>query len=46
VEQTSDDTITVAELSSFQLELIETFRPTSACFDLTPDTWIGINLEE
>jgi len=38
VEQTSDDTITVAELSSFQLELIETFRPNVSVFlNLTPD---------
>src|SRR2546429_3660294 len=32
VEQTSDDTITVAELSSFQLELIETFSPNISVF--------------
>src|SRR5258707_1993262 len=38
VEHTSDDTITVAELSSFQLELIETFRPNISGFlNLTPD---------
>src|SRR5881394_2724113 len=38
VEQTSDDTITLAELSSFQLELIETFRPNISVFlNLTPD---------
>ncbi len=38
VEQTSADTITVAELSSFQLELIETFRPNISVFlNLTPD---------
>ncbi len=38
VEQTSDDTITVVELSSFQLELIETFRPNMSVFlNLTPD---------
>jgi UDP-N-acetylmuramoylalanine--D-glutamate ligase len=38
VEQTSDQTITVAELSSFQLELIETFRPNISVFlNLTPD---------
>jgi len=38
VEQTSDDTITVAELSSFQLELIDTFRPNISVFlNLTPD---------
>jgi UDP-N-acetylmuramoylalanine--D-glutamate ligase len=38
VEQTSDKTITVAELSSFQLELIETFRPNISVFlNLTPD---------
>jgi len=38
VEQTSDDTICVVELSSFQLELIETFRPNISVFlNLTPD---------
>src|SRR5260370_20938813 len=38
VEQTSDDTITVVELSSFQLELIETFRPNISVFlNLTTD---------
>jgi UDP-N-acetylmuramoylalanine--D-glutamate ligase len=38
VEQTTDDTIAVAELSSFQLELIETFRPNISVFlNLTPD---------
>jgi UDP-N-acetylmuramoylalanine--D-glutamate ligase len=38
VEQTSDNTITVVELSSFQLELIETFRPNISVFlNLTPD---------
>jgi UDP-N-acetylmuramoylalanine--D-glutamate ligase len=38
VEQSSDVTITVAELSSFQLELIETFRPNISVFlNLTPD---------
>src|SRR6266849_5669147 len=38
VEQTSDDTIAVVELSSFQLELIETFRPNISVFlNLTPD---------
>jgi UDP-N-acetylmuramoylalanine--D-glutamate ligase len=38
VEQTSDNTITVAELSSFQLELIETFRPNISVFlNLTVD---------
>jgi UDP-N-acetylmuramoylalanine--D-glutamate ligase len=38
VEQTSDDTVTVVELSSFQLELIETFRPNISVFlNLTPD---------
>ena len=37
-EQTNDKTITVAELSSFQLELIETFRPNISVFlNLTPD---------
>ncbi len=38
IEASRDDTITVAELSSFQLELIETFRPNIAVFlNLTPD---------
>ncbi len=38
VEASRDDTITVAELSSFQLELTETFRPNIAVFlNLTPD---------
>src|SRR6266849_2225445 len=38
VEQTGGNTITVAELSSFQLELIETFRPNISVFlNLTPD---------
>jgi len=38
VEQTSDDTIAVVELSSFQLELLETFRPNISVFlNLTPD---------
>lgn len=38
VEQTNDRTITVAELSSFQLELIEIFRPNISVFlNLTPD---------
>src|SRR6266702_227455 len=38
IEQTNDDTITVVELSSFQLELIETFRPNIGVFlNLTPD---------
>ncbi|HYL85955.1 MAG TPA: UDP-N-acetylmuramoyl-L-alanine--D-glutamate ligase [Candidatus Angelobacter sp.] len=38
VEQTNDKTITVAELSSFQLELIATFRPNISVFlNLTPD---------
>jgi len=38
VEQSGEATITVAELSSFQLELIETFRPNIAVFlNLTPD---------
>src|SRR5262252_4280770 len=37
-EQSSDKTITVVELSSFQLELIETFRPNISVFlNLTPD---------
>src|SRR5882672_7853668 len=38
VERTSDKTITVAELSSFQLELIDTFRADISVFlNLTPD---------
>jgi UDP-N-acetylmuramoylalanine--D-glutamate ligase len=38
VEASRDDTVTVAELSSFQLELTETFRPNIAVFlNLTPD---------
>jgi len=38
VEKTSENTITVAELSSFQLELIEKFRPNISVFlNLTPD---------
>ena len=38
VEKTTDKTITVAELSSFQLELIEKFRPNISVFlNLTPD---------
>jgi UDP-N-acetylmuramoylalanine--D-glutamate ligase len=38
VEKTSDKTITIAELSSFQLELVEKFRPNISLFlNLTPD---------
>jgi len=38
VGETSNNTITVVELSSFQLELIETFRPNISVFlNLTPD---------
>jgi UDP-N-acetylmuramoylalanine--D-glutamate ligase len=38
VAETTDRTVTVAELSSFQLELIESFRPQVAVFlNLTPD---------
>jgi UDP-N-acetylmuramoylalanine--D-glutamate ligase len=38
VEKTTDQTVTVAELSSFQLELIETFRPNISLFlNLSPD---------
>jgi UDP-N-acetylmuramoylalanine--D-glutamate ligase len=38
VEKTTDRTVTVAELSSFQLELIETFRPNISVFlNLSPD---------
>jgi len=38
VDKTRDDTVTVAELSSFQLELIESFRTNISVFlNLTPD---------
>jgi UDP-N-acetylmuramoylalanine--D-glutamate ligase len=38
VEDTRDDTVTVVELSSFQLELTEKFRPDISVFlNLTPD---------
>ncbi|HSC46016.1 MAG TPA: UDP-N-acetylmuramoyl-L-alanine--D-glutamate ligase [Candidatus Acidoferrum sp.] len=38
VGKTTDDTVSVAELSSFQLELIASFRPHIAVFlNLTPD---------
>ena len=38
VEKTSDKTIAIAELSSFQLELVEKFRPNISVFlNLTPD---------
>ncbi|MFI5058086.1 MAG: UDP-N-acetylmuramoyl-L-alanine--D-glutamate ligase [Candidatus Acidiferrales bacterium] len=38
VDASRDDTVTVLELSSFQLELIETFRPNIGIFlNLTPD---------
>jgi len=38
VAETTESTLTVAELSSFQLELIETFRPNiSVLLNLTPD---------
>jgi UDP-N-acetylmuramoylalanine--D-glutamate ligase len=38
VESSRDDSVTVAELSSFQLELIQTFRPNISVFlNLTPD---------
>jgi len=38
VDEMKDDTLTVAELSSFQLELIDTFRPNIGVFlNLTPD---------
>ncbi len=38
VEESSDRTVTVAELSSFQLELIASFRPNISVFlNLTPD---------
>lgn len=38
VDQMVDDTVTVAEISSFQLETIEEFRPvSSAILNITPD---------
>jgi UDP-N-acetylmuramoylalanine--D-glutamate ligase len=38
VDQSNENTITVAELSSFQLELIDSFRPDiSVLLNLTPD---------
>jgi UDP-N-acetylmuramoylalanine--D-glutamate ligase len=38
VEETNDASVTVAELSSFQLELIDSFRPNISVFmNLTPD---------
>jgi UDP-N-acetylmuramoylalanine--D-glutamate ligase len=38
VDAMNDDTCTVVELSSFQLELIDTFRPNTSVFlNLTPD---------
>jgi len=38
VEETNDASVTVVELSSFQLELIDSFRPNiSAFLNLTPD---------
>jgi UDP-N-acetylmuramoylalanine--D-glutamate ligase len=38
VDVSREDTVTVVELSSFQLELIDTFRPTIGIFlNLTPD---------
>jgi UDP-N-acetylmuramoylalanine--D-glutamate ligase len=38
VEETNDASVTVVELSSFQLELIDTFRPNISVFlNLTPD---------
>jgi UDP-N-acetylmuramoylalanine--D-glutamate ligase len=38
VEETRDDSVTVVELSSFQLELTEKFRPNISVFlNLTPD---------
>jgi UDP-N-acetylmuramoylalanine--D-glutamate ligase len=38
VDASGNDTVTIAELSSFQLELIETFRPNIGIFlNLTPD---------
>ena len=47
IEQTNDDTITVVELSSFQLELIETFRPNISVFlNLTPDHCAVLNADD
>jgi UDP-N-acetylmuramoylalanine--D-glutamate ligase len=38
VEQSNDDTVTVLEVSSFQLEWIDTFRPdVSVILNITPD---------
>lgn len=38
VEQMNDNTVTVAEISSFQLETVENFRPvSSAILNITPD---------
>ena len=38
VTQTADNSVTVAEISSFQLETIEAFRPkVSAILNITPD---------
>lgn len=38
VQKTAKDTVTVAEISSFQLESIDTFRPcVSAVLNITPD---------
>lgn len=38
VENSTDDTVTVAEISSFQLETIDAFRPkVSAVLNITPD---------
>lgn len=38
VEKTSEQSVTVAEISSFQLETIDTFRPiVSAILNITPD---------
>ena len=38
VKETTDDSVTVAEMSSFQLETVECFRPdVSAVLNITPD---------
>jgi UDP-N-acetylmuramoylalanine--D-glutamate ligase len=38
VEKTTEDSVTVAEISSFQLETVDTFRPrVSAILNITPD---------
>ena len=37
-DKTTESSVTVAEISSFQLETVETFKPhISACLNITPD---------